>query len=199
VATSNSSLQTPYQVKGQLLFVQGGGKGTHDEWDHKLVESLRQALGRDYEIHYPRMPSEDDPSYASWKSTLEGMFETLENGAILVGHSVGGTILVKVLAEHAPARKFGAIFLIAAPFVGDGGWSADDLQVPPDLGARLPKGVPVHLYHGLDDEVAPPSHVERYAHAVPQAHVHRLPGRDHQLNNDLSEVAATILSLETRR
>ena len=186
-------------VKRQLLFVQGGGQGAHDEWDHKLVESLRQQLGQDYEILYPRMPSEDDPSFASWKTTLESVFETLEDGAILVGHSVGATILVKVLAEQESVRKFGAIVLIAAPFVGDGGWSADDLQFPPDLGARLPEGVPVHFYHGLEDEVAPPSHLERYARAVARARVHRLPGRDHQLNNDLSEVAATILSLEPRR
>ena len=183
----------------QLLFVQGGGKSVHDEWDNKLVESLRRELGQDYEIHYPRMPSEDDPRYAPWKTALERVFGTLQDGAILVGHSVGGTILVKLLAEQSSARGFGAIFLIAAPFVGDGGWSADELQVPPDLGARLPKGVPIHFYHGLEDEVAPPSHIELYARAVPQAHVHRLQGRDHQLNNDLREVAAAILSLETRR
>jgi predicted alpha/beta hydrolase family esterase len=186
------------RVKRQLLFVQGGGEGVHEDWDNKLVASLRQELGQDYEIHYPRMPGEDDPSYALWKTALESVFGTLRDGAILVGHSVGGTILVKVLAEQLSAREFGAIFLIAAPFVGDGGWSVDDLQFPPDVGTRLPKGVPIHFYHGLEDEVAPPSHIDLYAHAVPQARVHRLPGRDHQLNNDLREVAAAILSLETR-
>jgi predicted alpha/beta hydrolase family esterase len=183
-------------VKRQLLFVQGGGKGTHDEWDNKLVESLQQELGQDYEIHYPRMPSEDGPSYTTWKATLERVFGTLQDGAILVGHSVGGAILVKVLAEQSSTREFGAIFLIAAPFVGEGGWSVDDLQFPPDLGARLPEGVPIHFYHGLEDEVAPPSHIELYARAVPQARVHRLRGRDHQLNNDLREIVAAILSLE---
>jgi pimeloyl-ACP methyl ester carboxylesterase len=145
------------------------------------------------------MPSEDEPSYASWKPTLERVLETLADGAILIGHSVGGTILIKVLAEQLPARKLGAILLIAVPFVGDGGWPADDLRFPPDLGARLPQGVPIHFYHGLEDEVAPPSHVDLYARAVPQAHVHRLPGRDHQLNDDLREVAAAILSFEAGR
>ncbi len=187
------------RAKRQLLFVQGGGKGVHDEWDSKLVASLQRELGQDYEIHYPRMPSEDNPSYALWKTALEKVFGTLRNGAILVGHSVGGTILLKVLSEQPSARGFGAFFLIATPFVGDGGWSADDLQFPPALGAHLPKGVPVHFYHGLQDEVAPPAHLELYARAVPQARVHRLPGRDHQLNNDLSEVAAGVLSLETGR
>ena len=42
------------------------------------------------------------------------------------------------------------------------------------------------------DQTAPPSHAGLYALAIPQAQVHQLPGRDHQLNNDLSEVAEAI-------
>ena len=183
------------QVKREILFVQGGGAGTHEKWDSQLVESLRGELGSDYEIHYPRMPSEGDPSYSAWKAKLEKVFETLRDGAILVGHSLGGTILVKALTEQVSARRFAAIFLVAAPFVGDGGWSAEELQLPADLGVRLPPGVPIHLFHGLEDEVAPASHVDGYARAIPQARVHRLPARDHQLNGDLSEVAAVISSL----
>lgn len=186
-------------VKRQLLFVQGGGEGTHDDWDGELVKSLRLELGHDYQIHYPRMPDEDDPQYALWKPVLMRDLEALQDGAILVGHSVGGTILVRLLAEYSLARRFGAIFLIAAPFVGEGGWSSDDLEFLPDLGAHLPQGIPIHFFHGLEDEVAPPAHVDLYARAVPQARVHRLRGRDHQLNNDMREVAGAILSLEAGR
>jgi pimeloyl-ACP methyl ester carboxylesterase len=179
----------------QLLFVQGGGQGTYDDWDHKLVESLRRELGQGFEIHYPRMPNEDDPSYGAWKPALERALKPLKQGAIVVGHSVGGTILLRLLAEYSSPEPLGAVIVIAAPFVGEGGWSAEGLQFPADLGARLPEGVPVHFYHGLEDETAPPSHVDLYGRAVPQARIHRLPGRDHQLNDDLSEVAADILSL----
>jgi pimeloyl-ACP methyl ester carboxylesterase len=50
----------------------------------------------------------------------------------------------------------------------------------------------VHVFHGSADEIAPPSHADLYARAIPQAQLHRLSGRDHQLNNDLSEVAKAI-------
>jgi predicted alpha/beta hydrolase family esterase len=183
-------------LKHQVLFVQGGGSGAHDEWDDKLVESLERELGPDYEIRYPQMPDEDDPRYAAWKATLEKELAALDDRAILIGHSVGGTMLVNALAEHSSTRVFDALFLIAAPFVGDGGWSSDDLTSPADLGARLPRGTAVHIYHGLEDEVAPPSHADLYARAIPQAHVHRLPGGDHQLNNDLKDVAAEIKLLD---
>lgn len=164
------------------------------------IASLSRALGArwgpDFEIRYPRMPKEDDLSYAPWKAAIEREFASLDDDAIIVGHSIGATILVSTLAEQPSERKFGAIFLISTPFVGEGGWPSDDLKLPRDLGARLPRGVPIHFYQGLGDETVPPAHADLYARAVPQARVHRLPGRDHQLNNDLREVSAAIRSLE---
>ena len=176
----------------QILFIQGGGAGAHDDWDDKLVDSLRRALGDGYEVRYPRMPDEDDPSYARWSAVIRREMTALDDGAIVVGHSVGGTILIQALAEQRPQRELAAIVLIAAPFVGAGGWASDEFELPSDLGGRLPRGVPVHVFHGLQDETAPPSHADLYARAIPQAQLHRLPGRDHQLDNDLSEVATTI-------
>lgn len=179
----------------QLLFVQGGGARVHDEWDDKLVESLRRELGPSYEVRYPRMPNEDDPSYAAWKAALQKEFASLNDGAIVVGHSIGGTILINVLAEHSVERKLRAIFLLAAPFVGEGGWQPDDWQPQREIGRKLPAGIPVYIYHGLADDTAPPSHAALYAQAIPQAHVFHLPGRDHQLSNDLREIAAVINAL----
>lgn len=183
-------------MKRQLLFVQGGGTGVHDEWDSKLVESLSRALGPGYEVRYPRMPDEGDPNFAAWSAALRDEFARLEDGAIVVGHSVGGTILINTIAEQPPDLALGVIFLIAAPFVGEGGWPSEDGRTQDDIGAKLPGRVPIHLYHGLADTDVPPSHAELYARAIPQAHLHRLPGRDHQLNNDLREIAEAIKALE---
>ena len=179
----------------QVLFIQGGGAGTHDDWDDKLVDSLRRELGDGWEIQYPRMPAEDDPSYATWGPALVSAMATLEHGAVVVGHSVGGTILIQTLAEQAPDVELAAIVLVAAPFVGDGGWPGDEFELSPDLGSRLPPGVPAHVFHGLEDDTAPPAHADLYARAIPQAHVHLLPGRDHQLGNDLADVARLIRRL----
>lgn len=176
----------------QVLFIQGGGAGVHDEWDDKLVDSLRRELGEGYEVRYPRMPREDDPSYARWSAAIRDELRALPDGAVVAGHSVGATILVNTLVEWPPERDPAAIVLIAAPFVGAGGWPGHEFELPHDLGARLPQGVPVQLFHGLGDRTAPPAHADLYARAVPQARVHRLPGRDHQLDNDLSDVAKTI-------
>ena len=188
----------PEKVLGmtkQVLFIQGGGEGTHAEWDNKLVDSLRRELGPGYDVRYPRMPNEADPTYAVWKAALAEEMAGLADGAIVVGHSIGGTILINALAEAPPKRTLAGIFLIAAPFVGPGGWPSDDIRPMADLGARLPPGTPVHLYHGSEDDTAPLAHVDLYEAAIPGVIVHKLPGRDHQLNDDLAEVAADIRAL----
>jgi predicted alpha/beta hydrolase family esterase len=177
----------------RILFIQGGGgHDVHDAWDNKLVESLRRELGDGYDVRYPRMPDEDDPKYVKWKPVIGREIAGLEEGAILVGHSIGGTMLVHALAEEPPEELPAAIILISAPYIGEGGWRDDEVEAKTDLGARLPDGVPVHLFHGSDDETAPPSHADLYAKAIPQAQVHGLPGRNHQLDNDLKEVAEVV-------
>ena len=179
----------------QVLFVQGGGPSVHDEWDSKLVDSLARGLGPNYEVRYPRMPNEHDPSYARWKPAIEREVSALRDGSILVGHSIGGTMLIKALADLPPPPSAGAIVLIAAPFVGQGGWPGDEFELPSDLGTRLAPGVPVHIFHGSADDTAPATHADLYGRVIPQAQVHRLLGRDHQLNNELDEVADVIRAL----
>ncbi|AVA20428.1 MULTISPECIES: alpha/beta fold hydrolase [unclassified Rhizobium] len=180
----------------QIIFVQGAGEGVHARWDSKLVASLERELGETYAVRYPQMPGEDDPDYAAWRAELISEFDLLEDGAILVGHSIGGTILIHVLAEQPPKFRPGGLFLIAAPFIGEGGWPSDDMDDRKDFSERLPPGIPVYLYHGADDDIVPTAHVHLYAKALPHAVVRVFEGRDHQLDNDMSDVARDIRLLD---
>jgi pimeloyl-ACP methyl ester carboxylesterase len=82
------------------------------------------------------------------------------------------------------------------PFIGEQGWPSDEIKPKPDLGSKLPPRSSVHLYHGGTDEIVPAKHAALNAEAIPQAAVRILADRDHQLNNDMSEVAADISTLE---
>ena len=176
----------------QVLYVQGSGKDVHDQWDNKLVTSLERELGDDFAVSYPRMPNEADVEYSAWKAALLEQFESLEDGAILVGHSVGGTVLIHTLAQQPRTPRLGGIFLISAPFIGEGGWPSDDIRGRTDFSERLPLGMPVFLYHAIDDDIVPVAHVYLYSHAMPRAVVRALEHSNHQLNNDLSLVARDI-------
>jgi len=178
----------------QVLFIQGAGAGTYDAWDNKLVESLQRELGRDYEVRYPRMPHEEDPDSAQWRAAIEREVQSLAAGAVVVGHSAGGATLLSCLCQRQLARPLSGVVVVSAPFMGEGGWSSGDMEIPRDLGAQLPDGLPIHFFHGSQDEVVPDEHLALYARAAPRAHIHGLPGRDHQLDSDMREVANVILS-----
>ena len=124
----------------QVLFVQGGGAGTHDAWDNKLVASLERALGPDYTIRYPRMPNEADPDPTAWKETIARELRTLSDGVFLVGHSVGAAILMDYLASGTEERRLAGVFLIATPFIGDGGWPSETLRPTRQVAVDLREG-----------------------------------------------------------
>jgi predicted alpha/beta hydrolase family esterase len=178
----------------QVLFVQGAGQGAH-EADAKLAASLARELGPDYEIRYPAMPDEDAPEYAAWGPCLAQELAAMGEGPLLVGHSAGATMLLIFLASGTPQPVPAGIFLIAPPFCGEGGWDCGDFNFPKDLNAKLPPGVPLFLYHGREDETVPFAHMDLYARVLPEAALRVLEGRDHQLNDDLSDVARDIRQL----
>jgi predicted alpha/beta hydrolase family esterase len=184
----------------QLLFVQGGGSSdTHDAWDDKLVASLRQALGPAYTIRYPRMPDEASPNPAAWRRAIARELGKLRDGVFLVGHSIGAAILMDYLADGTLERRLEGVFLIAMPFIGDGGWPSEDLRPTRQVARALHDGAPLYFYQGGEDETVPVPHLEMLAATFPDATVRRLEGRNHQLNDDLSEVARDIARLAAPR
>lgn len=185
-------------MKPQVLFIQGAGEGAYKE-DEKLVTSLRRFLGSTYEVRYPVMQNENDAAYKTWVHQIKGELATIKDHVILVGHSVGGSILIKFLTETKTDKAVAGIFLIAAPFWGsDGGWTYDGyeaLVLPEETDTKLPGEVPIFLYHSKDDEIVPFDHLALYAKRFPGATIRELGGRGHQLSNDLSEVANDIKEL----
>lgn len=179
----------------QVLFIQGGGDGAYAE-DAKLVESLRRELGDDYAVVYPQMPDEGSPDYDAWKAKISQELAALNGEIILIGHSVGGYILVKYLSEeNDPQKPIIGIGIIAAPYPdGDENWHYEGFTLPEHFGANFPKGAKVFLYHSRDDQTIPFAHVSLYANEIPGAVVRQVSG-GHQLGNDLSAVAADIKSL----
>jgi uncharacterized protein len=163
-----------------------------------LVASLRNALGDTYEIRYPKMPRESDADYRRWKPQIGKELAAAKGKLIVVGHSLGGSFLLKYLCEERIETPIAGIFLIATAYWGGDGWLYEGYEavaLPDDFPSKLPKGTPIFLYHSRDDEIVPFAHLALYAEKLPQAILRALDGRGHQLNNDLSEVVRDIKSL----
>src|SRR5690348_15105009 len=108
--------------------------------DRKLVASLQQALGTAYEVQYPRMPNEAAPDYTLWKEPIGRGLAALHRESILVGHSVGGYLLVRYLTqEQLPDKPIRGICLIPTPYPGgDEQWQFEGFDLPDGFGHQLP-------------------------------------------------------------
>lgn len=180
--------------KTTILFIQGGGKGAYAA-DKKLVADLKLLLGKEYNIRYPKMPGENDPDYGTYKATMEEALKSIDGDLLLAGHSLGACFWLKYFTERTVGTNIKGIFLMANPFWGKGGWHYEGFSVNSELAAKRTAHILTFFYHGTKDEVVPFSHLALYKAKFRQAFFRTIEGSDHQLNNDLSDVAVDIASL----
>jgi predicted alpha/beta hydrolase family esterase len=121
------------------------------DWQAKLPK----ILGNDYKYLAPQMPSPTRPDYNEWTELFEKYLTRVRGEEVIfVGHSLGGSFLLKYLAGNQIKYKIAGLFLVAAPLSSIKGFEA-----PTDHSALL-KIPNINLYHSMDDVEVP------YAHAL---------------------------------
>jgi thioesterase domain-containing protein len=95
-------------MKKQVLFIHGAGEGAY-EADKKLAASLQQSLGPAYEVHCPAMPDEENAPYEQWKQHIGQEIATMQGPIMLVGHSVGASVLIKCMSEIEVQQPVAAV------------------------------------------------------------------------------------------
>ena len=180
-----------------ILFIQGGGDGGYD-FDKKLVNSLQASLGSNFTVHYPRLRTDESLPDLGWLQQIGKEFFGINGEIVLVGHSLGASMLLKFISENEIKNKISGIFLISTPY-----WSgAEDwiqgLKLKVDFADKLSKDVPVFLYHCRDDKEVPFEHLLLYEQKLSHATIRKKENGGHQLNNDLTIIAQDIKSLSNQ-
>jgi uncharacterized protein len=198
VARSKERKQSPKEAENtmakQIFFIHGAGNQHHPDGSGKLVASLKRELGSDYEVLAPDMPDPDNPAYKAWRDQIGQELGRLDPDVLLIGHSFGGSVLLKYLAEGTSHRPIASLFLVAVPFWGKRDWE-QEYALPDDFAALLPPISHLFLYHSRSDEVVPFSHVWHYQQRLPQATVRVLDGKEHSFTDGLPQLVQDIQRL----
>lgn len=170
--------------KPGILVVQGGAEGAYAE-DALLADFVRTLVLDPTDVAYPKLEGlerlEDWPlvRHELGKAILD-----LAEGGLVVGHSLGGAAILKLLSEDGTARPIKGLFLVAMPYVcWDGEWGTGEFAIDNGFAARLPDCGDIRLYHSQDDAVVPVSHVHRYAEKLTKATVTIVDGYGHQFTS----------------
>ena len=175
----------------QLLFIHGGSEGAYD-WDERIVARLQPLLGADTPIACPRIEGLEALDWSRTKAELGKLLSALPPQSIVVAHSIGAAAILKLLSEGVDPR-LKHLFLLAPPYNGaDGEWGDSDFAFPADFARRLPRGLPITLYHSEDDDVIEVESAHRYAEKMPAAQVVIIHDYGHQFTRALSFLANAI-------
>lgn len=181
----------------QILFAHSAGSQySPGEGSFNLVANLQRELSREYHIHYPIIDDPEAPTYQMWKKLFSTELSRIDQPLILIGHSLGGSTLLKYLSEEKPKITVYAMFLIATPHWGKNGWDVEDFLLQENFEAELRNIPHVYLYHCQNDPVVPFQHLEFYKKAFPDSVVRELKGKDHAFENGLPELVSDIKALK---
>jgi uncharacterized protein len=185
-------------MKKQIIFFHSAGPQGKHEGSSDLVTWLEKELGHDYNVQFPKMPNPDNPEGEAWRKKIAEELEAAQDGVILVGHSLGGSILLKQLSEHPFKKQIAGLFLVATPYWGKSDWEKE-FRLDDDFASKLPNIPLIILYHSRHDEEVPFSHLSTYAKKLPKAYVRELYGDDHVFSNGIEELVQDIKSLEQNK
>ncbi len=165
-------------------------KTSKDDWK----PGLRQKLGEGYEVILPAMPNKTNARFKEWKLWFGKLIPFLNDGVILMGHSLGGSFVVKYLSENKFPKKIKAVFLVGAVYDTDcDGYSLAGFALPHTLNLQTEQ---IYLYHSTDDPVVPFSALEKYRKALPKAHTRIFDDRKHLNQEEFPELVEDIRNLD---
>jgi predicted alpha/beta hydrolase family esterase len=105
---------------------------------------------------------------------------------------VGGSILLRFLAEEKIEQPIAGLFLLAAPSWDEDRWNFDDLKLPRDIAAKLDPIPRLFFYHCRDDDVVPFAHLALHGARIPRAVLRAFDSGGHQFGHHLTDIAADI-------
>lgn len=178
-----------------LLFIHSAGSQVQGEGSSKFLAWLTTQFGNKFNIIAPTMPHPENPDYEDWKLVLANLFATLSDRAVVVGHSLGGSSLLKYLTENAVKQDIQGLFVVAAPYWGaDDNWTEEIFRFQDNEPAEIDKVEKMYIYHSRSDQVVPFQHQSCYSEKFPLAMAISVEGVDHVFPEP---VEALIQDLET--
>lgn len=195
--------------KKQILLIKGGDsfKNKEDFYSYLINQEislikypdiwsdlLKKDLGDDFDVIIPNMPSKYEADYIAWKIWFERYLELIGYELILIGHSLGGTFLLKYLSENKINKKLIKLLLVA-PWVID----SDELSKLysfefniNNLDKILEVCSDIHLWQSKDDTIVPINNGNLIKEKLPELNYHILDDRGHFIQEKFPEIVKMI-------
>jgi predicted alpha/beta hydrolase family esterase len=182
-------------MKKEIFFIHSAGPQHEQAGSTGLIRYLKESLDSNYVLHHPSMPDPENPRYQEWKMTLQATLPVGGNKVAIIGHSLGGSVIVKYLSEGLCQVPVAGLFLVGAPYWGLRGWTMEEFMYGPDFASRLPDIERVFIYHSRNDQWVPFSHAEAYTKKLTTSVMRKVTGEEHEFDSGLPVLVKDIQGL----
>ncbi len=95
-----------------VLILHGAGNNSQGNWFPWLKRELE---GKGYVVWSPDLPNSDVPDLNDWLKTVFGNAWEFNANSIIVGHSSGATLILRILESLPKGTKVDKAILVASP------------------------------------------------------------------------------------
>lgn len=154
--------------------------------------NLQKNLGEKFEVYLPKMPNAQNAVYKEWVLWFEKFLPLLNEGVILVGHSLGAVFLAKYLSEHEVTKNISATLLVAPPYDTDIGQKLPQFAIEVPLDGLERQGGKVIIYHSKDDPVVDFTELSKFQKKLQTTETRVFENRGHFNMEEFPEIVSDI-------
>ncbi|WP_342389317.1 alpha/beta fold hydrolase [Salinicoccus bachuensis] len=182
-------------MKYKIVFIHSAGPQGRYEGSTGLIHYMKEQLGSTHEIFTPDMPLPNNPKYAEWKEVLDLHLDSMDE-VILVGHSMGGSTLLKYLSEEEVETDIKALFIVAAPIWGlEEDWQKADFHLEQGFEENLGHIRHIALFHSEKDGIVPKKHFDCYHKLIKPDEQRIIESDSHLFEEGLPELVESIKNI----
>lgn len=169
-----------------IVFVHSASEQTKESGSNPLLRTIPQGKYVWHKQHYPR---EKGQVYELWvEPFIESLNEIDDHEPVtLIGHSFGGTVIMKYLTENQVTQKIKQVILIGSPLFGcDDKFSDKDNELRDNAQSYI--NVPITHIQSVDNNRVDIKHQACWQQRFPQMNIITKQSGQHEFHDGIDEL-----------
>ncbi len=177
------------EKKSRVIILHGWGGFPEGNWFPWLAEELKKS---GIEAEVPTLPDSENPNWEKWSKALDTL--KLDKNTVVVGHSLGGTLITRYLEDRK--IKIKKAFLIAAPFTNCNIPEITDITKQP-VSEFVRNLSDFEIWGSDNDPYVSQEEAQKYGNVLAKS-VKTFPSAEHFMTTDFPELLDQVKTVVTK-
>lgn len=172
-----------------IVFVHSAGEQKVNAGSNPLIHYLKTDTNAEW--HTPRFPREEGQVYRNWVKVLQDELAAIpiEDDIIIIGHSFGGSVVMKYLTEHRDPHHISKVIMIGSPYWGcDEKFDDEQNELSAHAEDDIDPGIELYHVQSVDDDRVPFTHQACWHNKFPILNIIKKASGGHEFHEGIEEL-----------